>query len=69
MESKRVNITGPTPESVAKAKQEIDMLVADDGAEHTESVECPQGIVGRCCSAVLCPACHDGESISLPVNG
>ena len=47
VEHKRVNITGPTPESVEKAKNDIDLLVQDDGAEHSESVECPQGIVGR----------------------
>ena len=46
-DTKRVTIASSSQQGIDKAKREIDMLCADDGADHTEEVQCPQGIVGR----------------------
>ena len=46
-DTKRVTIASASQQGIDKAKREIDLLCADDGADHTEEVQCPQGIVGR----------------------
>ncbi|KAK9814912.1 hypothetical protein WJX73_001792 [Symbiochloris irregularis] len=46
-DTKRVTIFAASRESIDNCKRQVEQIVADETTDHSRTVECPQGIVGR----------------------
>lgn len=46
-DTKRVTVISASRDSIENCKRQIEAIVADESTDHSRTVECPQGIVGR----------------------